>query len=714
MSFFCRPGEWLSAFVCCLLVVGLHAQNSLPVYTDSLVNGFQDWGWATHNYANTSPVHSGSDSVSVTIATTNYDGLQIYHPDLDSTSYTSLSFWINGGASGGQQLQVYGLLHVGDTANVWQLSVSLGKLQTNVWQQFTILLSALGVANKTNFTGFVIQSSIGAIQPMFYVDDIQINGNPPPALVHVGINATQTLRAADARWFGLNTAVWDGYFDTTSTSNALSELGTSILRFPGGSLSDEYHWATGKSGTNTWAWGTTFNNFVHIATNAGVQAMITVNYGTGTPQEAAAWVRHANFTNHFNFKNWEIGNECYGTWETDTNVNPHDPYTYAVRAAQYIAQMKTADATIKIGLPVVTGEDSSANGYTSHPIYNSRTGTTHYGWTPVVLATLKSLGVTPDFLVHHVYPEYQNDSDQTLLQASANWANAAADLRQQITDYFGATGTNLELLCTENNADAGNQGRQSTSIVNGLYLADSLAQLMKTEINAFIWWDLRNGSDTAGDFNSLLYGWRNNGDLGIIGGSNTRYPVFYGFKLMQYLARPGDTVLNATSDYFLLSTYAARKANGALSLLVINKDSTANLATQITLTNFFPWSTATVRSYGIAQDEATRTNGPAAAQDIATNSLAGAGTNFTTAFPPYSLTLFTFAPAAPKVQTIAATGGKFIFQLQGQTGVPYQIQTSTNLVAWTSNATVTLSNTTWNVTNNLSSGAKFWRAVWLP
>ena len=142
--------------------------------------------------------------------------------------------------------------------------------------------------------------------------------------------------------------------------------------------------------------------------------------------------------------------------------------------------------------------------------------------------------------------------------------------------------------------------------------------------------------------------------------------------------------------------------------------STANLAAQITLTNFFPWATATVRSYGIAQDEATRTNGPAAAQDIATNSLAGAGTNFTTAFPPYSLTLFTFAPAAPKVQTIAATGGKFIFQLQGQTGVPYQIQTSTNLVAWTSNATVTLSGTTWNVTNNLSSGAKFWRAVWLP
>jgi alpha-L-arabinofuranosidase len=553
--------------------INVKAQTNFSLYSDQLNNGFQNWSWGANNFSSAAPVHSGTNAISFSGAV--WQAISFWHQDFNPAPYTYLTFWANGGSTGGQILQVY--LQFGASNGP---SYQLSPLPTNSWKQFNLPLGTLGVAGITNLNRLNFQLTSYGQTNSFSLDDVNLAATMPSP-IHVNVNASQTLRAADARWFGLNTAIWDGYFDTTSTSNALSELGTSILRFPGGSLSDEYHWATGKSGTNTWAWGTTFNNFVHIATNAGVQAMITVNYGTGTPQEAAAWVRHANFTNHFNFKNWEIGNECYGTWETDTNVNPHDPYTYAVRAAQYIAQMKTADATIKIGLPVVTGEDSSANGYTSHPIYNSRTGTTHYGWTPVVLATLKSLGVTPDFLVHHVYPQYQNDSDQTLLQASANWANDAADLRQQITDYFGTAGTNLEILCTENNADAGNQGRQSTSIVNGLYLADSLAQLMKTEINAFIWWDLRNGSDTAGDFNSLLYGWRNNGDLGIIGGSNTRYPVFYSFKLMQYLARPGDTVLNATSDYFLLSTYAARKANGALSLLVINKDSTANLAAQI-------------------------------------------------------------------------------------------------------------------------------------
>ena len=745
-------------------VASAHAQNNLSVYSDQLDNGFQDWGWAVHSYANTSPVHNGSNSISVTISTAGYDGLQICRSsDLNSSPYTSVTFWINGGASGGQQLQVAGLARVVTTNNVWQLTTPLANLQTNTWQQITIPLSTLGVANKTNFTGIVIQSRIGAVQPMFYVDDVQLNANPPPALVHLGVNATNTLRAADARWFGLNTAIWDNNFDTTFTSTALAELGTSILRGPGGSTSDEYHWVKNTTLANTWQWATSFAKYVHIATNAGSQAIITVNYGTGTSNEAAAWVAYANATNGsalalgtdlygtnwftsgywaslraaaplgnddgknflrlsrtapLGFKYWEVGNENYGTWETDTNTFPHDPYTYAVRAVGYITQMKQVDPTIKIGVPVVTGEDANANGYSAHPALNPRTSISHNGWTPVVLATMKSLGVTPDFIVHHVYPEYQSDSDPTLLQASANWATDPANLRQMITDYVGATGTNIEILCTENNADAGTQGRQSTSIVNGLYLADSLAQLMKTEINSFVWWDLRNGLDyqgAGGDFNASLYGWRTNGDLGIIGNANTRYPTFYTFKLMQFFARPGDTVLNSTSDYNLLSSYASRKANGALALLVINKNLATNLTAQITLTNFAPSATATVRSFGITQDEATRTNSIVpGAQDIATNSISTANVNFTNTFPPYSLTLFTFAPAAPKVQAAVMNSGKFIFQLQGQAGVPYQIQTSTNLSAWVSNSTVMLTNTTWNVTNTIAPGAKFWRAVWLP
>src|SRR6266567_424473 len=701
--------------------VGVPAQANLPIYTDHLVNGFQDWSWGTRNLANTSPVHSGVNSASLSGTAWNV-ALSLNHSGFDTSPYSSLSFWANGG-SGGQVLRVYAHVNGADGPGT-----NLTALPANNWQQFIIPLAALGAGSKTNLERFTLQLTSNGTTNLFYLDDIQLTPKPAPAVVHLSVNATQTIRSADARWFSVNTAIWDNYFDTVQTVSLLNEMGCLALRFPGGSLSDEYHWASNTTLGNTWQWATSFAKFVHVATNVGAQAFITANYGTGTATEAAGWVRHANVTNHYGFHYWEIGNECYGTWETDFNTNApyraNDGWTYATRAQGYFQQMKAADPTIKVGVVVTPGEDSSVNGNTTHPATNSITGQIHYGWTPVLLATLKSLGVTPDFAVHHRYPEYTPagsssvaDSDPLLLQSSSGWAADAADLRQQIAAYFGPAGTNLELVCTENNSDAGAQGRQSTSLVNGLYYADSLGQLMKTELNAFVWWDLRNGTNAGGSFDSTLYGWRANGDLGMIGNLATRYPPFYAAKLMQYFVRPGDSVLSASSDYLLLSAYAARRASGAVTLLAINRDATTNFNAQLAIAGYTPNPSAAIRSYGIPQDEAARTNGTAQAQDIALTNFASAGANFSYSFPPLSLTLFTLAPAAPRLVALASDlGGELAFQLQGQPGVRYLIQTSTDLSGWTTSSTNTLSSNTLDLTNGLPPGAamRFWRALWQP
>ena len=328
-----------------------------------------------------------------------------------------------------------------------------------------------------------------------------------------------------------------------------------------------------------------------------------------------------------------------------------------------------------------------------------------------------SLGVTPDFLVHHVYPE-SSVNDTVLLQASANWVGDAANLRQMITDYVGSGGTNIELLCTENNAYAGGgQGKQSTSLVDGLYYADSLGQLMTTEFNGFVWWALRNGTDTNGDFSSTLYGWRAYGDLGMINSLTTRHPTFYAAKLMSAFARAGDTILGTTSDYTLVAAYAARRLNGSLSVLVLNKSITNNLNVQLVVNGYTPNAAATIRSYGIPQDEATRTNAVYSQQDIATNSFTGAAASFTNNFSPLSMTLFTFAPAAPQLAVLpAGQPNQFVFQLQGQPGVPYVIQNSADLLGWNSIATNTLVGSTAWFTNTIKPNVPllFWRAVWRP
>jgi len=534
----------LMPLLCCLALPAVaHSQADQSVYTDALVNGWQDWSWATVNFSNRQPVQSGADSISVSAGP--YQALYLHHDAFDSSLYTNLVFWIDGGSTGGQLLQVQATLN--GTA---QTIVTLPPLAADIWHQVTIALSSLGVQNQPNLDGFWIQDRSGTTQPTFFVDTISFTAQPPPSVVNVTVSATEAVRVVDARHFGVNTAVWDSILDTSATTDLLTGMGAGALRFPGGSLSDDYHWATNTTDSNTSPWATSFDMFAQVATTIGAQAFVTANYGSGTPAEAASWVRESNVTNHYGFKYWEIGNECYGSWETDNNTVPHDPYTYAQRFQQYYTQMKAVDPTIKIGAVAVPGEDSYANN-TNHPVVNPCTGVTHNGWTPVMLATMRSLGVTPDFLIYHRYAQSPGDeSDQGLLLSNSTWSTDAADLRQQLNDYLGAAvAPGVELDNTENNSVSSNPGKQTTSLVNGLFLADSICAAMNTEFNSVTWWDLRNGQETGNNNASTLYGWRQYGDYGVVDsadppGPADTYPTFYVERLLQHFARGGDQLVS--------------------------------------------------------------------------------------------------------------------------------------------------------------------------
>ena len=763
-----HPAEWIVAnALSCVLLAGLAApmpgaaQSNLVIYADSPATGWQDWSYgATRNLSNPAPVHSGSHSISVQI-TSAWGAFSLGHADLTNTSYAFLSFWLNGGVGGGQQLQLYGLRDVNGVNTAQNARFYLNTPVASTWQQYTVPLSAFGVANATNFTGFAIQDSVGSTEPVFYLDDIELVSAVAPAVTHLTVNASQPVRIADARWFGLNAAQWDSAFDTPATLAELAGMGTRALRFPGGSDSDDYHWLYNRQDNDNWTWATSLANFIHVLTNASAQSMITLNYGTGSASEAAAWVAYVNAATTSstvlgvdaqgtnwrtagywaklrafpplakddgqNFlrlsrpsplgcKYWEIGNEVYGSWETDSNALPHDPYTYALRARDYISAIKSVDPTVRIGVVVTPGEDSYAN-YTNHAVVNPRTGQSHLGWTPVLLATLAGLGVAPDFVIHHRYAQNAGGEDDAgLLQSTAGWAADAANLRQMLTDYAGASSTNVELLCTENNSVSTNPGKQSVSLVNGLFMADSLARLMATEFNGLFWWNFRNGGDNlAGNTNAALYGWRLYGDYGVLEGTDY-YPPYYTAKLMQDFVQPGDTVLTAASDYPLLSTYAVRRQDGGLTILTINK-SPANAATgQVAVTGFVPASQATVYTYGIPQDNAARTG--AGSPDVAQTNLDGVTTNFSYVFPPYSATVLALSPAPVKLVPLSLprATSQFVIQLQGQPGVPYILQNSTNLTAWTSLSTNTLLSSTLNFTNLLAPPRpeNYWRVLWQP
>ena len=83
----------------------------------------------------------------------------------------------------------------------------------------------------------------------------------------VSVDAGHIIRTVEARLFGINAVMWDSDFDTPETVSALRELEVQALRFPGGSPSDDYHWAFNRNGKNLWTWATPFSNFIHVATS---------------------------------------------------------------------------------------------------------------------------------------------------------------------------------------------------------------------------------------------------------------------------------------------------------------------------------------------------------------------------------------------------------------------------------------------------------------
>ncbi|HUZ06926.1 MAG TPA: LamG-like jellyroll fold domain-containing protein, partial [Candidatus Paceibacterota bacterium] len=605
-------------------------------------NGWGDgWSWMTH-YATNNPVYTSnlvfvaSNSVALVPSAPYVVWLLKPYTTVDATIYTNLTFWINGGATGGQNISVYGELG-GSSSGLPTVSVTA---PTNSWKQVIISLASLGV-NQTNLTGIGFNN--GASTQPFFIDDMRLTAAAKPATVHVSVNANQTVRTVSGRVFAVNTGAGDTDLNTPATKAILNDIGNTCLRWPGGSYGDDYHYTNEPSG------GSHSTDFIALATNMNSQAFIIVNYGSSDASEAAYAVRMFNVTNHCNFKYWEVGNEIFGAWETDNNTNApyqaHDPWTYAMRFKDYYTQMKAVDPTIKIGAVIDPTEDGYAN-YTNHPVVNPRTGVTHNGWTPVMLTYMRSNNCIPDFVIEHNYGPAAGDTQDLLY--SKGWASDAANLRQILNDYLGSAATNVTLEVTENGTGG---DRQNVSLPGGLFYADSIGQILQTEFNSRVWWDLRNGHGTVANPDPAYYGWRTNADGSVLsdggivyglGGAGNLYPTYYCAKLMPKFAADGDTVVRATSDYPLLAAYAVKRTNGTLTLLVINKSASSSLTANFNLSGYVPYGNAAIYSYGIPQDEAARTGD--GSPDIAQSNFIGAAAGFSATFAPFSATVMVMSP----------------------------------------------------------------------
>jgi hypothetical protein len=453
---------------------------------------------------------------------------------------------------------------------------------------------------------------------------------PAAAPVTVTVNARAGLATVPDTGLGVNDAVWDDQLGTDTVSDLLKGAGVQLVRYPGGSYGDIYHWRDNTAPGGFVAPNTDFDTFMGAVKRAGAQPIIIANYGTGSASEAADWVRHANIEKGYGARYWEIGNELYGNghyganWEADNHADK-TPAGYAHEVAAYSDAMKAVDPSIKVGA-VLTTPANWPDAITG--------GGDTASWNQTVLSIA---GPKIDFVILHWYPagvDPASGGDPTqMLTKTAQLGDAMHLVRQQIARYAGPGASGIGVAVTETSSGIGTNTQPGA-----LFAADAYSTLLEDGAFAVNWWDVHNGAGAV----RTVAGQTDYGDWGLLSSGtclaagcepakNTPFAPYYAIQLMSRFISPGDQLIRAGADEPLVAAHAARRANGDLAVLLVNKDPDNARQVNLQYAGFTPGTAApTVLSF---------TNGASALQTTQT------GTATSQTLPPYSLSVVVLHPA---------------------------------------------------------------------
>ena len=496
---------------------------------------------------------------------------------------------------------------------------------------------------------------------------------PTPSGPTITLAADGQAQPFDRRLLGTNVPAWLGPDRLTNPRFITRSiaLGSPLLRMPGGSWSGSYDWLACENGDQQacyWTWAARPTDFMNFMRATGSPGMWTVSVN-GTPQEAAALVAFFNGTvddtrsigmdlrgrdwktvgdwarlraQHGNptplpIRLWEFGNEVYGgksgagaectsfgwedVWTCDGTEYMQGKGSGATRRDGYLTfrtAMRTIDANILVGAVGVDNPSDWTN------------------WGNEVIG----IGATDlDFYIVHRYAYSQTPASAAAVLAppQRTWANVVTDLNTAFDRY--AAGRRAPIAVTEYNLvafqdlDTGQLMRQA---VNALSIADTIGQMAAQGVQIANQWNLANGLAPNGTDYGLL-----NADSG------DRNPQYYALALWNRFGTALLPVSTNALDATKLSLYAGRTADGALTLLAINKSAQPISVTVRIAGATGPFTvTADTLSASTLTDTAVRFNGVAnPADDLADAPAQALGTqtgSFAHSFSPYSLTLLTF------------------------------------------------------------------------
>jgi alpha-L-arabinofuranosidase len=261
-------------------------------------------------------------------------------------------------------------------------------------------------------------------------------------------------------------------------------------------------------------------------------------------------VRYTNIERQYNIQYWGIGNEptLYEA-ELKSKGEAYDTARFNKEWRAFAEAMKNVDPNIKL-----VGAEINQFSYDSSAGVTTNFGERDEQW---FVDFLKANGDLVDIVSFHRYPFPRSNSsgppsvDELRLNAQ-EWDKIIMHARELIHQY---TGRDIPIAVTEfNSAYDKSVGGEATpdSHYNAIWVADVLGRMIKNGVFMANHWTLTSKGGSGG--------W------GLVGAYEV-YPTYYVYQLYKMF---GIELVYSSSDDPDLSIYAARRADGALTIIVIN------------------------------------------------------------------------------------------------------------------------------------------------
>ncbi len=357
---------------------------------------------------------------------------------------------------------------------------------------------------------------------------------PTPTVIPSGlyVDATAETEPISPLVYGTNYGPWVAL--TVDVMDEYDASGLTYLRFPGG------------------RWGDTRNiqefdidRFIDLAARIDAQVTISARLLGGTPERAADLVRYVNVENDYDVKYWSIGNEP-SLYIDLQDATEWDTDFYNVEWRKVAEAMLAVDPDIELIGPNIHQIAADPAARPKDPSGRD--------WLEEFL---KANGDLVDVVTFHYYPFPRSRTEpvptfEMLRDDTANWDAIIPSVRDTIREITGEDKPIGIGEINSNYLDVSGFDYSPDGYYNAIWWGDTLGRMINGNV------DMVNHFVISGS----------RAGLGMLGRTEPR-PLYYVYRMYEHF---GDELLFSASDERYVPVYAARRDDGAVTVMVVNLD----------------------------------------------------------------------------------------------------------------------------------------------